>query len=51
MEKVLSTIGIVLVMIGTIFSLWSILSTKAQYYGTCGWYSNLQDDFKRIKRK
>lgn len=51
MDKFLSAIGIVLVMIGTIFSLWFILATKTQYYGTCGWFSNLQDNFKRDKKK
>jgi hypothetical protein len=28
MSKIFSTIGIILVVTGTIFSLWSILSTK-----------------------
>lgn len=51
MDKVLSAIGIVLVMIGTVFSLWSILATKSQYYGTCSWFSNLHDDFKKDKKK
>lgn len=51
MDKILSAIGIVLVMIGTIFSLWSILATKTKYYGTCDWYSKLQDDFKKDKKK
>ena len=40
MDKILSVIGIILVMIGTVFSLWSILSTKVKYYGTCEWFSN-----------
>ena len=44
MDKILSVIGIILVMIGTVFSLWSILSTKVNYYGTCKWFSNLPDD-------
>lgn len=51
MDKILSVIGIILVMIGTVFSLWSILSTKVKYYGTCEWFSNLSDDFEKDKKK
>lgn len=51
MGKFLSIIGIVFVMIGTIFSLWSILTTNTKDYGTCGWIANLQDNFKRDKKK
>ena len=51
MDKILNVIGIILVMIGTVFSLWSILSTKEKYYGTCEWFSNLSDDFKKDKKK
>ena len=51
MNKILSTIGIVLVTIGTIFSLWSVLGTRTEDYGTCGWISNLYDSFKKDKKK
>lgn len=51
MDKILSVIGIILVMIGTVFSLWSILSTKVKYYWTCEWFSNLSDDFEKDKKK
>lgn len=34
MSKILSAIGIILVVAGTIFSLWSILGTKGNYVGT-----------------
>lgn len=34
MSKILSVIGIVLVVVGTIFSLWSILGTRGNYVGT-----------------
>lgn len=34
MSKLLSAIGIVLVLIGTVFSLWSILGTKPTDVGT-----------------
>lgn len=51
MSKIVSVVGIVFVMIGTIFSLWSILTTKTKYYGTVGWMSDLQDNFKKDKKK
>ena len=38
-------------MIGTIFSLWSILSTKFNYVGTADWYDRQQENFKKDKRK
>ena len=38
-------------MIGTIFSLWSILSTKGDYVGTCQWWSDQQNNFKKDKKK
>ena len=51
MSKVLSTIGILLVVTGTIFSLWSILGTKGNYVGTAYWYDHQQESFKRDKIK
>ena len=51
MGKVLCTVGIISVMIGTIFSLWSVLTTKTQYYGTYRWVSDLHDNFKKDKKK
>lgn len=37
MSKLLSAIGIVLVLIGTVFSLWSILGTAPKDVGTAGY--------------
>lgn len=51
MSKFLSIIGILLVMAGTIFSLWSILITKGNYVGTTHWYDHQQESFKRDKKK
>ena len=51
MSKIVSVIGIILVMIGTIFSLWSILSTKATYVGTACWHDHQQESFKKDKTK
>ena len=51
MNKILSIIGIILVVAGTIFSLWSILGTRCGYVGTAHWYDHQQESFKRDKRK
>ena len=51
MDKILSVIGIILVVAGTIFSLWSILGTKGKYVGTAEWFNNQQENFKKDKRK
>lgn len=49
MNKLLSAIGIVLVLAGTVFSLWSILGTKTKDIGTAGRHDNQQDYFKKDK--
>lgn len=51
MSKILSTIGIVLVVAGTIFSLWSILGTRGNYVGTAHWFDHQQQSFKKDKIK
>ena len=51
MSKILSTIGIILVVAGTILSLWSILATKGNYVQTADWYDHQQENFKKDKRK
>lgn len=51
MNKILSIIGIFLVVVGTIFSLWSILGVKSNYIGTAVWHDNQQENFKKDKRK
>ena len=51
MSEILSAIGIILVVAGTIFSLWSILSTKGNYVGTAHWFDHQQESFKKHKTK
>lgn len=51
MSKILSAIGILLVIAGTIFSLWSILGTKGNDVGTAYWHDYQQEGFKKDKRK
>lgn len=51
MSKILSTIGIILVVAGTIFSLWSILGTKGNCVQIADWYDHQQENFKKDKRK
>lgn len=41
--------GIVLVMIGTILSLWSVLSTKKEDFFTAGWYQRQHKEFIKTK--
>lgn len=49
MSKIFSAIGIVLVLIGTVFSLWSILRTDPDKVQTAGEYDDQQKNFKRNK--
>lgn len=51
MSKILSAIGILLVVTGTIFSLWSILGTKGKDVGTAYWHDHQQENFKKDKLK
>ncbi len=51
MDKIVSVVGIFLVMMGTIFSLWSVLGTKGDYVQTADWYDHQQENFKRDKNK
>ena len=52
MGKYVSLIGIIMVMIGTIFSLVSILMTNANEIGTYGYMGKRQqEDFKKQKKQ
>ena len=51
MDKTLSAIGIILVVAGTIFTLYSILGTKGEDVGTAEWYRLQQEYFKKDKKK
>lgn len=49
MSKILSTIGIILVLIGTVLSLWSILRTDPEKVQSAGDYDAQQKNFKKNK--
>ncbi len=51
MSKFFSASGIVLVLIGTVFSLWSILETDPEKVQTAGEHDGQQKNFKRNKPK
>lgn len=51
MSKIFSAIGIVLVLIGTVFSLWSILGTDPSVVGTAGYDDKEQERFKKDQKK
>ncbi|MCM1039812.1 MAG: hypothetical protein NC434_10860 [Ruminococcus sp.] len=51
MSKFISIIGIILVMFGTILSLWSVLGTKGKYVQTAAWYDNQQQIFQKDKKR
>lgn len=51
MSKIFTIIGIALVMIGTIFSLWSVLGTKSNYVQSAEWYDHQQENFKQDKKR
>lgn len=48
-EKVLCVVGIIMCMIGTVLSLWTILTTKIKRVGTCEQFDNAQESFKKRK--
>lgn len=50
MSKVVSIVGIVFVMAGTIFSLWSIFGIKAKKVRTAEKEDRKQEDFKKDKK-
>lgn len=51
MNKFISIIGIILVMVGTILSLWSVLKTKGDEVQTPVWHDHQQENFKKEKKK
>lgn len=51
MNKCINILGLVLVMIGTIFSLWSVLGTRSDIVQTAGYQDHLQENFKKDKKK
>lgn len=51
MSKIFSAIGIVLVLIGTVFSLWSILGTDPRNVRKAGYLDASPEHFKKDKIK
>ncbi len=49
MSKIISVIGIFVVMIGTILSLWRIITTKSFFVGTCADWDSKSEQFKKEK--
>ena len=51
MENYLTVAGIAINTIGTVFTLWTILSTKISYVGTAMHHDNQANDFSEEKRR
>lgn len=51
MSKLLSATGILLVLIGTVFSLWSILGTDPNKVQTAGDHDDQQKNFRKNKSR
>ncbi len=51
MDKAVSVIGIVIVAIGTIFSVWSVLKTNEICVGTAEWLDDQDKSFKHQKKQ
>ena len=49
MEKILNVIGIVMVAIGSVLSLWTIITTKTSFVGTCADWDSKPEQFKKEK--
>lgn len=47
---IINTIGILLVAVGTIFTLWTILTTKTKEAGTYGELARRHQDFPKEKK-
>ncbi len=51
MDKVLSAIGILLSVFGTVLTLWTTFTTSTKYVGTCDEYVNRPLEFPKEKRR
>lgn len=49
MDKILNIIGIVIVAIGSVLSLWTIITTKTSFVGTCADLDSKSEQFKKEK--
>lgn len=48
--KIVSILGIVFSTVGTILSLWTVLTTKTSYVGTASYLSKLSEQFGEGKK-
>lgn len=51
MDKILSAIGILLSVFGTVLTLWTTFTTSIKYVGTCNEYINRPFEFPKEKRR
>lgn len=49
MDKILNVIGIATVAIGSVLSLWTIITTKTSFVGTCADWDSKPEQFKKEK--
>lgn len=49
MGKFINVIGIVAIAIGTVLSLWTIITTKTLFVGTCADWDSKPEQFKKEK--
>lgn len=49
MKNTISALGIILSMVGTLLTLWTILSTKSSYAGTAAEFDNHHKEFPKQK--
>lgn len=49
MDKVINVIGIVIVAFGSVLSLWTIITTKTSFVGTCADWDSKPEQLKKEK--
>lgn len=49
MDKIINIIGIILVAAGSVLSLWTIITTKTSFVGTCGDWDSKPEQFEKEK--
>lgn len=51
LSNILSLLGILMVTVGTVATLWNVLCTKSKYVGTALWYDKQNETFKETKKE
>lgn len=49
MDKIINVMGIILVAFGSVLSLWTIITTKTSFVGTCDDWDSKPKQFKKEK--